>query len=206
MRFSTKDSLMRPSTIDYQAVDDPELITVLASPLRQEIVDTLASLGGEATAADLALQLGRHADGLYYHLKVLCRSGLVVETGGKGEEERRYRLAGNASRPLRLAYRTDSEAHAAALRKFAHGLLQVAEKDFGDALAMPGVVTEGPSRQLWAARNKAWLSKAELAEVNSLLERLCTLMSQPRAPERDQLTSCMFVLAPHAALSKRRGE
>ena len=197
---------MRPSTIDYRAIDDPELITVLASPVRQEIVDTLASLGGEATAADLALQLGRHADGLYYHLKVLCRSGLTVETGGKGEEERRYRLAGDASAPLRLAYRTGSEAHAAALRKFAHGLLQVAEKDFGDALEMPGVVTEGPSRQLWAARNKAWLSQTELAEVNSLLERLCTLMSQPRTPERDQLASCMFVLAPHAALSKRRGE
>lgn len=197
---------MNTSATDYRAIDAPELITVLSSPVRQEIVDTLASLGGEAAAAELALQLGRHADGLYYHLKVLCKAGLVVEAGGKGEEERRYRLAGDASAPLRLAYRTGSEAHAAALRKFAHGLLQVAEKDFGDALEMPGVVTEGASRQLWAARNKAWLSTTELAELNSLLERLCELMSQARTPERDQLISCMFVLAPHAIQAKRRGE
>jgi predicted ArsR family transcriptional regulator len=182
------------------------LITVLASPVRQEIVDTMASLGGEASAAELALQLGRHADGLYYHLKVLCKSGLVVAAGGQGEDERRYRLAGDASQALRLAYRTGSEPHATALRKFAHGLLQMAEKDFGEALDMPGVVTEGASRQLWAARNKAWLSKAELAEVNGLLERLCELMSQPRTAERDQLISCMFVLAPHEVLSKRRGD
>jgi predicted ArsR family transcriptional regulator len=197
---------MNPSGIDYRAIDDPGLIMVLASPVRQEIVDTLASLGGEASAAELALQLGRHADGLYYHLNVLCRAGLVVEAGGKGADERRYRLAGEATAALRLAYRTGSEPHAAALRKFAHGLLQVAEKDFGDALEMPGIVTEGPARQLWAARNKAWLSTDELAELNGLLERLCELMSQPRTAKRDQLVSCAFVLAPHAVLPKRRGE
>jgi DNA-binding transcriptional ArsR family regulator len=196
---------MSTPSIDYRAIEDPKLIMVLASPVRQEIVDTLASLDGEASAAELAQQLGRHADGLYYHLKVLCKAGLLVEAGGKDEDERRYRLAGAAA-PLRLAYRTGSEAHAAALRKFAHGLLQVAEKDFGDALEMPGLVTEGEARQLWAARNKAWLSRDELAEANGLLERLCELMSQPRTAERDQLISCTFVLAPHAALSKRRGE
>jgi DNA-binding transcriptional ArsR family regulator len=197
---------MSKPAVDYRAIDDPELIMVLASPVRQEIVDTLAALDGEASAAELAAQLGRHADGLYYHLKVLCKSGLVVEAGGRGEEERRYRLAGDAAQPLRLAYRTGSAPHAAALRKFAHGLLQVAEKDFGDALDMPGVVTGGASRQLWAARNKAWLSRDELGEVNGLLERLCELMSQPRTAERDQLISCTFVLAPHTVQPKRRGE
>jgi DNA-binding transcriptional ArsR family regulator len=206
MCFSTKELVMRKSTMDYRAIDDPELITALASPVRQEIVDTLAALGGEASTAELALQLGRHADGLYYHLKVLCKAGLVLEVGGKGEDERRYRLAGDATQALRLAYRTGSEPHAVALRKFAHGLLQVAEKDFGDALEMPDVATQGAARQLWAARNKAWLSSGELAELNGLLERLCELMSQPRTTERKQLISCTFVLAPHAALPKRRGE
>jgi DNA-binding transcriptional ArsR family regulator len=195
---------MSKPALDHRAIDDPELIAVLASPLRQEIVDTLAALGGEASIADLALQLGRHADGLYYHLKILCKARLVVAAGTERDEERRYRLAGDASQPLRLAYRTGSGENVKALRKFAHALLQVAEEDFGVALEMEGVLTEGPHRQLWAARNKAWLSKDELAEANRILERLCTLMSRPRTPERDQLLSCVFVLAPHAALPKRR--
>jgi DNA-binding transcriptional ArsR family regulator len=203
--FSTKKS-MNKSTINYRAIDDPGLIRVLASPIRQEIVDTLAALGGDASAADLALQLGRHADGLYYHLKILCKARLLVELDAHAEDERRYRLAGDPSQPLRLAYRTDSEQHFTALRKFAHGLLQVAEKDFVEALETTGIVTEGPTRQLWAARNKAWLSRSELQEVNLLLERLCELMSHPRTDERDQLLSCAFVLAPHVALSKRRGD
>jgi DNA-binding transcriptional ArsR family regulator len=197
---------MSKSTIDTRAIDDPALITLLASPVRQEIVDTLAALGGDASVADLALQLGRHADGLYYHLKVLCKARLIVELDAASGDERRYRLAGDASQPLRLAYRVDDADHVAALRKFAHGLLQVAEKDFGEALAMPGVVLEGPARQLWAARNKGWLSQSELEEANALLERLCALMSQTRTTERSLLLSCTFALAPQAVFAKRRGE
>ncbi|MYM34207.1 ArsR family transcriptional regulator [Duganella sp. FT50W] len=192
-------------TIDYRAISDPQLITLLSSPIRQELVDTLAALGGEASAAELALELGRHADGLYYHLKLLCKGKLVTELDGDGDE-RRYRLAGDPSQPLRLAYNTDSERHITALRKFAHGLMQVAEKDFGEALDAEDTITEGSSRQLWAARNKAWLSEAELKEANQLLERLCDLMSHPRTAGRNHLLSCTFVLAPHTAQSKRRSE
>lgn len=193
--------MANPMKIDHRAISDPKLITLLSSPIRQEIVDTLAALGGEASAAGLAEQLGRHADGLYYHLKLLCKARLVIELEG---DERRYRLAGDKHRPLRLAYTTGSERHSTALRKFAHGLLQVAQKDFGEALDAEDVVTEGAARQLWAARNKAWLSESEIKEVNQLLERLCELMSHPRTEERDQLLSCTFVLAPHTAQSKRR--
>lgn len=190
--------------INFRAIDHPSLIEVLASPVRQEIVDTLAALGGEASAAELAEQLGRHMDGLYYHLKILCKAELVVAVDGGAEVGRRYRLGGDGQ-PLRLAYTTGDAPRAQALRSFVHGLLQVAEHDFGDALLTDDVVTEGVKRELWAARNKAWLSEHELAEVNELLERLCTLMSHPHTPERKHLLSCTFVLAPHRALPKRRG-
>ena len=61
------------------AIRDPGRIAVLASPVRQEIVDTLAMLGGEASVAALAEQLGRPADGLYYHLRLLEQHELIVE-------------------------------------------------------------------------------------------------------------------------------
>lgn len=192
------------NSINFRAIDDPALIEVLASPVRQEIVDMLAALGGEASAGDLAEQLGRHVDGLYYHLKILCKAGLVVAIGAGADGGRRFRLGGDA-RPLRLAYNTADEAQAQALRMFLHGLLQVTEQDFDAALTTGGVVTQGQDRELWAARNKAWLSAAELVEVNELLERLCSLMSRPRTPERDRLLSCTFVLAPNSVAPKRRG-
>ncbi|UVW29407.1 helix-turn-helix domain-containing protein [Massilia sp. H6] len=190
---------------EYWQVDDPALIEALASPIRQEIVDTLGALGVPVSAAELSLQLGRHVDGLYYHLKLLAKSGLVVESMADQDEARRYALPGAGTLALRLAYRTDTEPGKHALRKFARAMLKVAQQDFDDGLDMPEVVTSGSARQLWAARNKAWLSKDELAEANTLLQRLCDLMSQPRTPERTQLLSCAFVLAPHLARTKRRG-
>lgn len=191
------------TTIDFRAINHPDLIKVLASPVRQEIVDTLAALGGEASAAELAGQLGRHMDGLYYHLKILCKAELVLVVDSGADGVRRFRLGGDAQ-PLRLSYTPQAAAREQALQSFIHGLLQVAQQDFETALTMPGVVAGGPDRELWGARNKAWLSPGELREVNGLLERLCTLMSQPHTPERTRLLSCTFVLAPTKALPKRR--
>ena len=189
------------STKKYHPVADNRSIAVLASPVRQEIVDTMAALQGDASAAELAAELGRHADGLYYHLKLLVKAGLIVALDKADSEEQRYRLAGGGKLPLRLAYSPDN---APALRKFVHGLAQVAQEDFSAALELDGVAMAGEARQLWAARNKCWLSRDELVKVNALLEQLCGIMSQPRTPERDQLVSCAFVLAPLAALEKRR--
>jgi DNA-binding transcriptional ArsR family regulator len=193
------------SNSPYRIIDNASLIEVLASPIRQEIVDTLAALGGHVSAAELALQLGRHADGLYYHLKVLCKAGLLTESAGGDEEARRYALPGEATRALRLAYRTETAADRQALRKFARGLLKVAQEDFEEALDRPNPAVSGDARELWASRSKAWLSRDEVVEVNGLLQRLCELMSQPRTAERDRILSCTFVLAPHVPRPKRRG-
>jgi len=62
----------------------------------------------------------------------------------------------------------------------------------------------GTSRELWASRNKGWLSPDDVAEVNALLARLGEITSQPRGVGRDQLASLAFVLAPLNAKPKRR--
>lgn len=188
---------------DPRRVRDPAQVRLLSSPVRQEIVDTLAALGGEAGVADLADQLGRPADGLYYHLRALVSGGLVDELTGGGAE-RRYRLAGDGSVPLRLVYDLAGDGNAAELHAFAKSLLQIAERDFANALEGGDAVVAGPARELWASRNKGWLSSEDVAEVNALLKRLGELTSQPKATERNRLASFAFVLAPIDAKPKRR--
>jgi len=194
---------MKPARLRPRQIDDPKRIRVLASPVRHEIVDTLSALGGTATVARLAEHLGRHADGLYYHLRLLKKSGLVEELSS-GDGERVFRLAGSGKAPLRLAYRVERGGNGSALETYARGLLKVAQRDFTQALATPGVVASGPRRQLWAARNKGWVSGEDLAEVNSLLERLCTLTSQKLDANREELVSFAFVLAPLSRRPRRR--
>lgn len=196
---------MTKASFDPRAITDPKRIRVLASPVRHELVDTLSALGGKASVAELAEQLGRHADGLYYHLRLLRKAGLVEELEGPDGSERFYRLAGTGRAPLRLAYRAGRGGNTSALSSYAHGLLQVAERDFGQALEMPGIQMSGKRRQLWAARNKGWVSPEELQEVNRLLEKLCEITSRPRARGRDSLLSLAFVLSPLVKRSKRRG-
>jgi DNA-binding transcriptional ArsR family regulator len=186
------------------AVRDPEQIRLLSSAVRQEIVDTLAALGGEANVAAMAEHLGRPADGLYYHLRALVDGGLVEEAPATGDDERRYRLAGEGSDPMRLAYDLGPQGNGRELGAFARALLQIAAGDFEAALTTAETVTEGPERELWVSRNKGWLSKDDLREVSGLLERLSELSSQPKAPGRERLMSFAFALAPLSPRPRRR--
>jgi DNA-binding transcriptional ArsR family regulator len=196
--------MVKSTPLKPRQIDDPKRIRVLSSPVRHEIVDTLSALGGCVTVARLAEHLGRHADGLYYHLKLLSKAALIEEVTAK-DGERAFRLAGGGAAPLRLAYRTGRKANVSALATYARGLLKVAQRDFLRAVADPHVAAQGKRRQLWAARNKGWLSEGDLEELNELLERLCTLTSQHREPGRDVLMSLAFSLAPLEPRGKRRG-
>ncbi|MGY4517110.1 winged helix-turn-helix domain-containing protein [Lysobacter sp. HA18] len=189
--------------LDPRAVRDPEHIRVLASPIRHELVDTLAALGGRATVGSLAEHLGRPADGLYYHLELLGAAGLVCESLDDANE-RCFSLEAPAGVPLRLAYDARDDDATSALKAYVKGLLQVAEKDFSSALERSDVEVGGRRRELWAARNKGWLSDDDVVEANALLERLCELMSRPRDTSRTRLMSFAFVLAPAPARGKRR--
>jgi hypothetical protein len=186
---------------------DPSAIAVLASPVRQELFDTLEALGGIATIADLAEQLGRPADGLYYHVELLRRAGLFVAApvgrSRAGRSERRYRLPVRAGRQIGLGYRTRDPRNVAAVRSVVGGMLRIARRDFDRALA-GDIVVEGPRRELWAARGTGWVSDAELAAINRLLNRLAELLRRPRGGPRRRLISLCFVLAPMAARPKRR--
>ena len=60
-------------------VADVARIDLLASPARMEIIDALEAARAAMSVAALATQLGRPADGLYYHLRQHVAAGLVVE-------------------------------------------------------------------------------------------------------------------------------
>ena len=55
-------------------------IRCLMSQVRQEIVDVVEALG-TCSIGEIAEQLGRSADGLYYHVKALVKVDLLEERG-----------------------------------------------------------------------------------------------------------------------------
>jgi DNA-binding transcriptional ArsR family regulator len=185
------------------AVERASEIELLASPVRIEIIDTLEAMGRPVLVAELAAQLGRPADGLYYHLRQLAKGGLIEEE--PAADGRRYRLRARSGSRLSLRYRPGATANARAVGRVAASVLRVAERDFRRAIGDPDSVVEGPRRELWAARGKGWVSPGQLTEINQLLGRLMELLQQPRTPDQGTLVALSWVLAPLEARSPRRG-
>jgi DNA-binding transcriptional ArsR family regulator len=194
---------MRRIRRERAIVERPAAVALLASPVRQEIVDTLEALGGEAAVAAIAAQLGRPSDALYYHLRLLAEAGLVVELPGDGEG-RRYRTTAGPGTRLRLRYRPGRTTNARAVVRVAGGMLRTAARDFAAAIADPRAVVRGAARELWASRTKGWVGRDELLEINRLLERLQVLLERGKSPGRTQLLSFTWVMAPGNARPLRR--
>ena len=178
-----------PSTpVDW--IDQPDQIRVLASPVRQEIVDTL-SVSGACTVATLAHELGVPADSLYYHLRKLTRSGLVVEDTSRNEA--RYRLP---SGPVAFRYILSDPENVEAVGDAIASMLRMTSRDFRSALQDENAVVEGDGRTLWASRLRAWLSDEDVTEINALLHQLYVICSRPRREEARHLCALTWVLAP----------
>jgi hypothetical protein len=184
-------------------IQRPAEIRILTSPVRQEIVDTLEALGGNAPVAAIAAALGRPSDGLYYHLRILVKGGLLEELPDTGDG-RRYRTRARGSERLRLRYEPGRTPNARAVTRVIGGMLRTTRRDFEAALADPEVVTEGPQRALRASRVKGWVSPSDLAELNRLQARAIALLRRNRKPRDGQLMSLTWVLAPVRARPSRR--
>ena len=65
---------------DNYIIRDKRQMRALAAATRQEIVDVLPRMG-TVSVAELAAALGRPADALYFHLRILKRAGLVRSAG-----------------------------------------------------------------------------------------------------------------------------
>jgi hypothetical protein len=181
----------------HYPITRPAQLRALASGLRQEIVDLVQALS-TASVPELAQRLRRPADALYYHVRALCRAGLLVEAGSRVRGRHREVLYStpDPTRPLKLEYRCGNERVTRPLRSLVGSMLRTARGEFDRAISDPSTVVDGPRRELWAARAKGWLAPADLAHANRLLAELAGLLTANRRATRGRLYAIQFVLAP----------
>ena len=147
-------------------IRDAKAIRLLASPLRQAMIDWIVP-GGPATVAQLSERLNRPADRLYYHIRLLVRAGLLVEHGATGDRvEALYDVPG---RPMVLDYGNNGGTQRRAVGRVVDALMRSAQRDFRRSLSDASLQVAGPRRELWSGRAEGLLSPADLAEVNKHL-------------------------------------
>jgi helix-turn-helix protein len=168
-------------------------VAALASPVRQELIDVLSRMDS-ASLADLGAVLGRPADGLYYHVRVLQRVALVVPAGSRRRAGREEALFRAASPELALRYTGASRGHAGAVSAIVASMLRLGIRDFRRAIASPGNTLDGPRRDVWAMRVTGWLTRPRLAELNRGIRGLRTALTRP--PGGGRLYGITVLLTP----------
>jgi DNA-binding transcriptional ArsR family regulator len=162
---------------------------VLVSPLRQEILDVLARMG-DVSLARLAEVLGRPADGLYYHVRLLERAGLVRSAGERRTGGRREALFRAVAPQFALQYGAGADRDITAI---VGSMLRLGARDFRRALAAGGNRVAGPSRDLWALRTTGWLGPVDLKVVN---QRIASLSAATTRASGERLYAVTVLLTP----------
>ena len=187
-------------------VRDAAQLRALGTVVRQEIIDVVRHLD-RFSVSDVAREMGRPADSLYFHMRILEKAGLIRPQGERVTDRRPetvYRSAAPGA-SIRLAYDSGDPRADQAVLKAVRTLLKAAVQDFDAGRASERAVMEGPERNLWAGRNVAWLNPADLREVNRMLARLSEIFGQPRRAGADELCVLSYSLAPVEAKPLRRG-
>ena len=179
-------------------IRDKRQMRALAASTRQEIVDVLPRLG-TVSVAELAAALGRPADSLYYHLRVLTRVGLVLSAGTRTVHGRLERLFCAVARDLSLSYKVGSDGNGNEVNPIVASMLRLGIRDFRRSFRAGKVSVSGPERELWALRKTGWLSRKQIAEVNQYISKLMEIAGSSGTGEK--LYALTVLLTP----LKRKG-
>lgn len=184
-------------------ISRPEQIRVLASPLRQEIADTLGA-AGPSSAAELGELLGRPADALYYHLRLLRDAELIREESREMENGRTEAVYSLPTARLMLRHQKGNDEAVDAITKAISAALRLADRDFGAALREGRAVLNGARRNTAGGRVTGWLEADELEELHEHLDRIKQLMERSKRTRKGKLYAVTFLTNPLPARPARR--
>jgi DNA-binding transcriptional ArsR family regulator len=184
-----------------RTISEPAQLRVLASPLRQEILDLIARTG-DAQVSEIASLLGRPADSLYYHLRELERVGLVVSSRARANGRRGEMLFRAAHREPTLLHDVSPRGNTPAVASIVASMLRLGIRDFRNASASGGVCTQGSGRELWALRVTGWLDAGQIAGINRRIHGLKDAVGRPRS--RGKLYAITILLTPLTHRTRRK--
>ncbi len=150
---------------------------ITQSPARLEVIDAMSEIG-PCSVAELARELGRSPQSLYYHLEIMVAVGLLRQTGSRKAGKRDEALYDMVSDHYRLAGSGDAaEDVRRTLLRFNSTVFKLTERNYRDA------VTHGLPRRvdqrenIYLRRQRGRLSDENLARFYELLEEMGALLA-----------------------------
>lgn len=189
----TLRSMARSSS---KPIESPAQMRILASPATLEVLEALQTRG-PSSIAELGPAIGRKPNTLHYHIRKLLQNKLIVQVDSKRSGARTEAVYDVVANNLDGAHlMTDERFHQATIDAVA-SILRLAARNFRSALSAPTrIIHRGKQRNMLARRVKARLTRAQLAEVNALLDQLDDLLQANNASTRGTLHAVTIVVTP----------
>ncbi len=182
------------------SVGEPRRLSALASPLRIELVGALQTRG-PSSIRELADELGRPADGLYHHLRILLKAGLVVETSRRKVGRRSEAVYGLVAPRIGGALDSASPRGKAAVIRAGTAAVRLAAREFAAAIEADAVSCTDGLPNTRTSRQRTWLTDDGLRRLHRLLSQIERLLANENERKQGRLHSLTIVLTP---LSKNR--
>ncbi|HEX8876196.1 MAG TPA: helix-turn-helix domain-containing protein [Phycisphaerales bacterium] len=186
---------MRTHTPEELVLSSPAQWRALSSSVRLQMVDLLRMLGPCAVPR-LAEALDRPADGLYHHVRILEKAGIVRKVGEERIGPRLQAVYATAAKDVRLPVDRADAKTAAQLARVTSSLLRTADRGVAAAIRAGGIKQTGPERDVWCRIHTGRVDAARLARLNALLKEIEREIDLGRSSGTGRTMSLVVALWP----------
>lgn len=191
---------MTKRTRSLMVLDERQRDVYTRSPVRLEIIDAM-SVVAPCSVAELATELGRTPQSLYYHIKMLVDVGMIVQTATRKAGKRDEAVYDLPSGGFRIAGTDDPDLKETSMR-LTSTILKLAERNFKEAWDVDLIRAVGASgwETAYVSRRRVWLTDEDLLELYDLLGRVGTLLSDATSRREGQpyaMTNLLIPLTRH---------
>jgi transposase-like protein len=178
-------------------VDQPEQLAALTSPVRLELLE-LFGIWGPCAVANVAQQMGRAPDSLYYHVRKLAKVGLLEEVGRQRKAHRFEAIYRLPAEELELPRKASTPGARRSTNKAIDAVLRLAGRELKLALDDDALLDEGPQRTFYGRRLKGRLSKTRIRELNKHLSAIETIYAEAavKSSRHTQSIATTIVMTP----------
>jgi DNA-binding Lrp family transcriptional regulator len=186
-------------------LSSPSQWRAIASTVRLQIVDRLRMLG-PSPVPRIAEALDRPADGLYHHIRILQRAGIIRKVSEERVATRLQAIYSIAAKDVRLPIERSDARTAGHLVRITGSLFRTAERGVAAALRTGGLTRSGPDRDLWCRIHTVKIDARRLNRLNALLAQVEQEIDAGKSSDGTPVDgrTMSFVIALWPVVARRR--
>lgn len=185
----------RKKTESIMVLSDSQREVIANSSSRLEIIDAIFGIA-PCTVAELAEELARTPQSLYYHVNMLVEAGLLKQVGTKKAGKRDEAIYEPVAEHFRLAPGRDQKATREAMISFNSTVLRLTDRNYRAAFDQ-GLIRVIDGRQnYYTRRQRAWLTDKDLLKVYEHIDAIGQILLKGNKKREGQAYSLTTILSP----------